>query len=153
MDLEHRVERERAKIGHILGVSKWQTLDQGRIDAFADVTGDDQFIHIDQRAAANGPFGGTIAHGFLTLSLIAAMAAQTLEPLPGQRLFINYGFEKIRFLAPVPAGAQIRAQFKRVDICVRRPGQVLHTLEVQMEIKGHDKPALIATWLSLAVFS
>ncbi len=152
MDLSALLDSERAKIGQTVGISPWHQIDQARIDAFADVTGDHQFIHVDAQAAAAGPFGGTIAHGFLTLSLMATMAPEALDTLPGQKLFINYGFEKIRFLNPVPSGARVRAHFKLVDVALRGPGQMLHTFEVTVELEGSDKPALVATWLSLGIF-
>lgn len=152
MDLSALLETERAKIGDVIGISPWHLIDQARIDAFADVTGDHQFIHVDQEAAAAGPFGATIAHGFLTLSLTATMAPEALDILPGQKLFVNYGFEKIRFLNPVPSGGRVRAHFKLAEVAVRGPSQMLHTFEVTVELEGSDKPALVATWLSLGIF-
>lgn len=153
MDLEHILTAEKAKIGQTIGVSNWHGLDQARISAFAEVTGDHQFIHVDPDAAANTPFGGTIAHGFLTLSLTATMAPEAIAFLPGQRMFINYGFDKIRFLTPVPVGSRVRAKFVLDDVALRGPGQILHTIGVEVELENAEKPALIATWLSLAVFS
>lgn len=152
MELQKIVENEQAKIGSEIGVSNWITIDQDRIDAFADVTEDHQFIHVDPKAAAMGPFGGTIAHGFLSLSLLARMAMDTLELLPNQVMFINYGFEKIRFLTPVKSGAKVRARFTLKDVSLRDAGQMLHTYDLSVEIGGEAKPALIATWLSLAIF-
>ena len=153
MDLDQIFEREQAKIGQTLGVSPWHLLDQDRISAFAEVTGDRQFIHVDQVNASKTAFGGTIAHGFLTLSLIATLALETIAPLPGQRLALNYGFEKVRFLSPVPSGSCVRAKFVLQAVARRGPDQLLHTLAVEMALKGSAKPALVATWLSLAVFS
>lgn len=153
MDLDQIFEREQAKIGQTLGVSPWHLLDQDRISAFAEVTGDRQFIHVDQVNARKTAFGGTIAHGFLTLSLIATLALETIAPLPGQRLALNYGFEKVRFLSPVPSGSHVRAKFVLQAVARRGSEQLLHTLAVEMALKGSAKPALVATWLSLAVFS
>jgi len=152
MDLTSLLDTERTKIGSLIGTSTWHDIDQTRIDGFADVTGDHQFIHVDTAAAAKGPFGTTIAHGFLTLSLTATMAPEAIDMLPGQRMFINYGFEKIRFLNPVKVGSRVRAHFTLADVSLRGPGQMLHTLETTVEIEGEEKPALIATWLSLAIF-
>ena len=152
MDLETLLTQEQAKIGQLIGVSPWYAMDQTRINGFADVTGDHQFIHVDPVAAAAGPFGAPIAHGFLTLSLTATMAPEAIPVLPGQRLFVNYGFEKIRFLTPVLVGAQVRGHFTLRDVNLRGPGQLLHTLDVSVEIEGVEKPALVATWLSLAIF-
>lgn len=152
MNLEVLLEQERAKIGTEIGLSKWIELGQDRIDAFADLTDDHQFIHVDQEAAKHGPFGGTIAHGFLTLSFAARMAMDALELLPNQVMFINYGFEKVRFLAPVKAGACVRGRFTLKDVALRDAGQMLHTFDLSIEIEGEDKPGVAATWLSLAIF-
>ncbi len=152
MDLNPLLQTERAKIGTLIGKSHWFPLDQARITAFANVTGDHQFIHVDEAAAAKGPFGTTVAHGFLTLALTAAMAPDAIARLPGQTLFINYGFEKIRFLTPVRAGERVRGHFTLIDARLRGPHQILHTFETVVELEGSDKPALVATWLSLAVF-
>ena len=104
-----------ALIGQEIGVSRWITVDQARIDAFAEVTEDRQFIHIDPEAARATPFGGTIAHGFLTLSLLSAMTYDAVPPLEGVVMGVNYGFDRLRFLAPVLAGSQVRGRF-RVDV-------------------------------------
>lgn len=152
MNLQTILEQERSRIGEKIGVSSWHTLDQERISAFADVTGDHQFIHVDPDSASKTPFGGTIAHGFLTLSLCATMAPEAIKPLPGQLMFINYGFEKARFLTPVPAGKAIRAHFTLQDVKLRSETQLLHTLGLEVELEGSEKPAIVATWLSLAVF-
>ena len=101
-------------IGTEIGVSKWILVDQARIDAFAEITEDRQFIHIDPVAAKQTPFGGTIAHGFLTLSLASAMSYDAVKPLDGVVMGVNYGFDKLRFLAPVPAGSRIRGRFKQL---------------------------------------
>lgn len=142
------------RIGDEIGVSRWIEVDQARIDAFAEVTVDDQWIHVDaQRAAQETPFGGTIAHGFLSLSLASRFAYDVI-PLdePGQRMGINYGFNKLRFLAPVRAGDALRGRFVLQDVRLRKPGEILRTHQLTVEIKGADTPALVAEWLSLAIF-
>lgn len=140
-------------IGTEIGVSKWILVDQARIDAFADITEDRQFIHIDPVAAAKTPFGGTIAHGFLTLSLASAMSYDAVAPLDGVVMGVNYGFDKVRFLAPVPAGSNIRGRFKLLSAEDKGAnGGVARWLlkhELTVEIEGSDKPALIAEWLGM----
>ena len=126
-------------IGKDLGASDWVTLDQDRINTFADVTEDHQFIHIDPEKAAQTPFGGTVAHGFLTLSML------TENTVMG----VNYGFDKVRFIQPVRAGQEVRSQVKPLSVMERAPGQYLIKSEVTVEIKGEDKPALVAEWLGL----
>src|SRR4051812_896606 len=113
----------RARVGQEIGVSDWLTVDQARIDAFADVTEDRQFIHVDPEGAAKTPFGGTIAHGFLTLSLLSRMAADAMLVPEGTRMGINYGFEKVRFLAPVRSGKRIRGRFTLTSFEEKRPCQ------------------------------
>jgi acyl dehydratase len=137
--------------GSDLGYSDWFLVDQQRVNDFADVTIDHQFIHVDEAAAAAGPFGGTIAHGFLTLSLLVHLTSELASPLDNLVMGINYGFEKIRFLAPVPVGSEIRAHVKIADVTERRPGQFLFVQDVTVEIRGEDKPALVAQWLSLQI--
>ncbi|MGB0717705.1 MAG: MaoC family dehydratase [Alphaproteobacteria bacterium] len=152
MEIDKIIDRERAKIGQVLGVSSWYKIDQAKIDAFANVTGDHQFIHVDPLAAIDGPFGGTIAHGYLTLSLTATMAPEVMPMQPGQKMYINYGFDKIRFLAPVPSNGRVRGRFTLAGVNKRAPGQLLYTLETLVEIEGFDTAAIAATWLTLAVF-
>jgi acyl dehydratase len=130
-------------------VSKWFDLPQSRIDAFADATEDWQFIHVDPEAAARTPFGGTIAHGFLTLSLMSAMTYDANPPLEGVAMGVNYGFDKLRFLAPVPAGSRVRGRFKLMSAEDKGGGRWLIKHEVTVEIEGSDKPALIAEWLGM----
>jgi len=138
-------------VGTEVGVSRWITVDQARIDAFAEITEDRQFIHIDPVAAAKTPFGGTIAHGFLTLSLLSAMTFDAVPPLEGVSMGINYGFDKLRFLAPVPAGSQVRGRFRLLSADDRGGGRWLLKHEVTVEIEGSDKPALVAEWLGMQV--
>ena len=140
-------------IGTEIGVSKWILVDQARIDAFAEITEDRQFIHIDPVAAKQTPFGGTIAHGFLTLSLASAMSYDAVAPLDGVVMGVNYGFDKVRFLAPVPSGSNIRGRFKLLSAEDKgSSGGVTRWLlkhELTVEIEGADKPALIAEWLGM----
>jgi acyl dehydratase len=128
-------------------VSRWFSIDQDRIDAFAAVCEDEQFIHVDPERAAGTRFGGTIAHGFLTLSMLSAMAYDAM-PLRGQ-LSVNYGFDRIRFLAPVPAGSRVRARFALAGSEERRPGETTCQWDVTVEIEGGgDRPALMARWIT-----
>ena len=139
----------RARIGEPQA-SPWRTVTQEMIDRFADATDDHQFIHVDPGRAAATPFGGTIAHGFLTLSLLSAMAYETLPPLEHQELGVNQGFEKLRFAAPVRSGSRIRAVFVLGSISVRSTGWIQFTYDVTMEIEGMAKPAMTLTWLTLS---
>ncbi|KQN25214.1 nodulation protein NodN [Sphingomonas sp. Leaf33] len=130
-------------------VSQWIDVTQAMIDKFADATGDHQFIHIDPVRAAQTPFGGTIAHGFLTLSLMPLLASKTDQPeIEGVRMGVNYGGNKVRFLTPVRSGARVRGHFKLLELAEKRPGQWQQTTEFTVEIEGQDKPALIAEWIS-----
>lgn len=136
-------------IGQEVGASRWFAVDQDRIDAFARITEDEQFIHVDPEAARATPFGGTIAHGFLTLSLASAMSYDAVRPLDGVVMGVNYGFDKLRFLAPVPAGSRIRGRFKLLSAEDKGGGRWLIKHELTVEIEGADKPALIAEWLGM----
>jgi len=138
-------------IGQEVGVSRWITVDQARIDAFARITEDEQFIHVDPERARATPFGGTIAHGFLTLSLASAMSYDAVKPLEGVVMGVNYGFDKLRFLAPVPAGSRVRGRFKLLSAEDKGGGRWLLKHELTVEIEGGDKPALIAEWLGMQV--
>ena len=138
-------------IGQEVGLSKWFDVTQARIDAFADCTEDHQFIHVDPEAAKATPFGGTIAHGFLTLSLASAMNYDAVAPLDGAVMGVNYGFDKLRLLAPVPAGSRIRGRFKLLSAEDRGGGRWLLKHELTIQIEGGDKPALIAEWLGMQV--
>lgn len=140
------------RIGTEIGVSDWIVVDQARIDAFADVTEDHQFIHIDpERAKAETPFGGTIAHGFLTLSLLSRMASEVTLVIDGMAMGINYGFDKIRFLQPVRAGKRVRTRVVLEGAKERNAGQWMLRYGVTVEIEGEDKPALMAHWLTLQI--
>jgi acyl dehydratase len=141
----------RGRIGTEVGVSSWITIDQARIDAFADVTEEWQFIHVDAEAAARTPFGGTIAHGFLTLSMISKMGGEVMLVPDGTKVVINYGLDRVRFLAPVRSGSRVRGRFALDSVEEKAPGQWLLRHTVTVEIEGEDKPALSAAWLSLMV--
>jgi acyl dehydratase len=136
-------------VGQHIGTSEWLTVDQAMIDKFAEATGDHQFIHVDVEKAKLTPFGGTIAHGFLSLSIMPVLTAMTDMPrLDGIRMGVNYGGNKTRFLAPVRSGKRVRGHFKLLEIEEKRPGQWQQTVEYTLEIEGEDKPALIAEWIS-----
>jgi acyl dehydratase len=143
------LEDIRGRVGDEIGVSGWLTIDQGRIDAFADATEDRQFIHVDPQAAAQTPFGGTVAHGFLTLSLLSRMAADAMLVPDTLKMGVNYGLERVRFLGPVRAGKRVRGRFVLESVDERAPGQILLRHAVTVEIEGEDKPALSAVWLTL----
>jgi acyl dehydratase len=138
-----------ARIGEEIGVSDWITVDQKRIDAFADATEDRQFIHVDAAAAARTPFGGTVAHGFLTLSLLSRMAADAMLVPGGLKMAVNYGLDRVRFLAPVGSGKRVRGRFVLDSVEEKAPGQMLLHHTITVEIEGEEKPALTAVWLGL----
>jgi len=139
----------RSRIGEEVGVSSWIEIDQQRIDTFADATEDHQFIHIDAQAAAAAGLGGTIAHGFLSLSLLSRMAADASLMPDGLKMALNYGLDRVRFLAPVRSGKRIRGRFTLDSIEEKAPGQWLLRHTVTVEIEGEEKPALSAQWLGL----
>jgi acyl dehydratase len=130
-------------------VSRWFLVDQGLIDAFADLTEDRQFIHVDPARAALTPFKGTIAHGFLTMALLTAMANDAMPAPASGRPNLNYGFDRLRFLSAVPSGARVRGRFRVVGVEARPGGQTLRRFSVAVEIEGAAKPALAAEWLTL----
>jgi acyl dehydratase len=139
----------RARLGQEIGVSGWIVVDQARIDAFADATQDFQFIHVDPDAAAKTPFGGTIAHGFLTLSLLSRMAADVMLRPETMRMAVNYGFEKVRFIAPVRSGKRVRGRFTLASFDEKGVGRYQFTHNVTVEIEGEAKPALVADWIGM----
>jgi acyl dehydratase len=139
----------RAKIGQEIGVSSWLEVAQPRINTFADATEDHQFIHVDPAAAAAAGLGGTIAHGFLSLSLMSRMAADVMVVPDNMRMALNYGLDRVRFLAPVKAGKRVRGRFTLDSVDEKAPGQLLFRHLVTVEIEGEDKPALSAVWLGL----
>jgi acyl dehydratase len=139
-------------VGKEVGVSPWRVVSQEMIDRFADATDDHQFIHVDpERARAETPYGGTIAHGFLLLSLLSPLTYETLPPLKGSGMAINHGFERIRFSAPVRSGARIRARFVLAEMNARPSGMVQLGYDVTMEIENSLKPAFTARWQTIAV--
>src|SRR5262249_21324644 len=139
------------RIGTVIGVSNWHVVTQDMIDRFADVTSDHQFIHVDPERAKETPFGGTIAHGYLTLSLVAPMSYEALPQIEGRAMGINYGLDKVRFLAPVLAGSRVRAHFKLKEVTPRTEKEILLKNEVTVELEGADKPAVYAESLSVVV--
>ena len=143
------IEEIRARIGEEVGVSDWIEIDQGRIDRFAEVTEDHQFIHVDPAAAAATPFGGTIAHGFLTLSLLSRMSADVVLRPEAIRMGVNYGFERVRFLAPVRSGRRVRGRFRLLSFEEKGANRWQFVHEVTVEIEGEEKPALIAEWIGM----
>lgn len=141
-----------ALLGKEVGVSRWFLMDQDRISLFADVTEDQQFIHVESDKARATPFGGTIAHGFLTLSMLSAMAEESVPRVEGLIHSVNYGFERIRFISPVHAGIRIRGRFELIAITVGS-AEITQTMKVTIEIEGGDKPALVAEWVTRHYFS
>lgn len=142
-----------AQIGHEVGVSNWITVDQPMIDQFATITHDTQWIHTDpDRAARETPFGGAIAHGFLTLSLASRFAYDCFPMLPGQTMGINYGFNRLRFLSPVRASSRLRGRFTLTGVHIRAATELMRETALTIEIDGQDTPALVAEWLGLAIF-
>ena len=143
------VEEMAGRIG-IETVSDWVEVTQAMIDTFADATGDHQFIHVDPERARATPFGGTIAHGFLTLSLMPLLASKVPDALriAGVKMGVNYGGNKVRFLTPVRSGKRVRGRFKLLSFEEKRPGQWQQIVEFTVEIEGETKPAMIAEWIS-----
>jgi acyl dehydratase len=131
-------------------VSGWLLVDQELIDRFADTTRDWMFLHVDPVKAAETEFGGTIAHGFLLLSLLAPLRSETPRPrLPGMRTGLNYGFDKVRFISPVRSGSRIRAHFTVTELRRDGPGQIREAMDVTLELEGVERPALVARWLTM----
>lgn len=140
----------RSATGEQLGVSDWMTVEQDRIDTFADATGDHQWIHVDTEKAAAGPFGATIAHGFLTLSLLPCLMAQIYR-VDGAKMGINYGLNKMRFPAPVPVGSKVRASAELAEVDEVQGGLQL-VVRATLEIEGSDKPGCVAEWVTRVYF-
>jgi acyl dehydratase len=140
-----------AKVGQHVATSEWVEVTQERINQFAEATGDFQFIHVDEEKAKETPFGGTIAHGFLTLSLLPLLGQLAGRPqIEGTKMGVNYGLNKLRFISPVRSGKRVRAHFKLTEFGEKRPGQWQQTMEVTVEIEGEAKPALICDWIMQA---
>jgi len=138
-------------VGQEVGVTDWLTIEQDRIDQFADATDDHQYIHVDAERAAQTPFGGTIAHGFLTLSLLSALSSRGGLKLENTIMGINYGLDRVRFVNPVRSGQRIRARFALSSAEEKTPGRYLTRYSVTVEIEGEEKPALVADWLGMTV--
>ena len=138
--LQHLVDTE-------IGVSDWMEISQERVDAFADATDDHQWIHVDPVKAAAGPFGGTIAHGFLTLSLTVTLSAQVELDVGSPRMALNYGLEKVRFPAPVPVGSRVRARIGLISV-TDVEGGIQVNRQVVIEVEGVEKPAMVAETVS-----
>lgn len=141
----------KSPVGQEVGVSRWHRVDQALIDGFARVSGDDQFIHVDPVRAAATPFGVTSAHGFLTVALLSVMATEAQPQLTGLLMSVNCGFDRLRFISPVSVGSDVRARFTLAALDEKQPGEVRVAWDVTVEIKGHEKPALIARWLNLRI--
>ena len=142
-----------AAVGQPLGTSRWYEMPQGRLDQFADVTEDWQFIHLDaERAKAETPFGGTVAHGFLTLSMLSAMSYDVMPDPEGATSGLNYGFDRLRFVAPVPSGSRVRGHFVLKAAENKGPDRLLLTVAVTVEIEGSETPAIVADWLNMFLF-
>jgi acyl dehydratase len=142
----------RAKIGAEVGRSDWVLVDQAMIDRFADLTDDHQFIHVDVERAASTPLGGTIAHGFLVLSLLPMLLKQAGVRAPGGlAMSFNYGMDRLRFVSPVHAGRRVRGLFSLASAREKRPGQIEQILDVTIEVEGAEKPAVVGTWVSLLI--
>lgn len=139
----------KARMGSEMGVSSWTLIDQARIDAFADITNDHQFIHVNPELAKLTPFGTTVAHGLLTLSLLPSMAYEVMPGIEGTRMGLNYGYNKVRFVAPVKSGKRVRGRFMLKSVNDEKPGQVMSITDVTVEIEDEAKPALVAEWIGL----
>lgn len=150
--LEWSAQKLMAASGTLARTSNWIDIAQSRINQFADATDDHQFIHVDlERTRAETEYDGTIAHGFLSLSMLSTMIARTLPRVENAVMSLNYGFEKIRFLNPVASGARIRGHFVLEECQLRKPNELLSRYGVTVEIENIEKPALIAQWLGLAI--
>lgn len=141
-------------VGREVGVSSWHLVDQDRINLYADVIEDHQFIHVDpERAKKETPFGTTVAHGFLTMSLLSIMSYEVMPVIEGTTMGVNYGFDKLRFLSPVRSGSRVRGRFTLAEARLRKPKELQSRTSVTVEIEGEDRPALIADWIGLIYFA
>lgn len=148
------LEAYQAMVGREIGVSSWHLIDQPRIDTYADVIEDHQFIHVDpDRAKKETAFGTTIAHGFLTMSLLSIMSYEVMPVIAGTTMGVNYGFDKLRFISPVRSGKRVRGRFVLAEAKLRKPNELQSRTNVTVEIEGEDKPALVADWLGLIYFA
>ncbi len=149
MKVYEGLEQLEAELGRHVGYSDWMEITQERIDAFAEATGDHQWIHVDPARAAEGPYGRTIAHGYLTLSLLPVLGAEVME-IRGFAMMINYGVDKVRFPAPVPVGSRIRAGIELTSLERKSSGVQLNSL-VTVEVEGSDRPAVVAETVRMMV--
>jgi acyl dehydratase len=148
------LETYQQMVGEEVGVSSWHLVDQSRIDVYADVIEDHQFIHIDpERARRETNFGTTVAHGFLTMSLLSIMSYEVMPVIEGTTMGVNYGFDKLRFVSPVRSGARVRGRFKLMEARLRKPKELQSRTNVTVEIEGEEKPALVADWIGLIYFA
>ncbi|KRP92149.1 nodulation protein NodN [Bradyrhizobium yuanmingense] len=148
------LEAYQAMVGKEIGVSSWHLIDQPRIDSYADVIEDHQFIHVDpERAKKETAFGTTIAHGFLTMSLLSIMSYEVMPVIAGTTMGVNYGFDRLRFISPVRSGKRVRGRFVLAEAKLRKPNELQSRTSVTVEIEGEDKPALVADWLGLIYFA
>ena len=151
MALTLSVDQLNDYIGEEVGISEWLLVDQERINQFAEATGDHQYIHVDSERAAQTPFGSTIAHGFLTMSLMVLMGYEGSTKLKNSVMGINYGFDKLRFLNPVKVNSKIRGRFRLISAEEKNTNQWLLKHNITVEIAGEEKPALVAEWLGMTV--
>lgn len=139
-------------IGQEIGVSNWHTLDQKRIDQFAEVINDHQYIHVDPVRAKDTAFGTTVAHGFLTMSMMSIFSYEVMPPIEGATMGVNYGLDKLRFISPVKSGSRVRGHFKLGEAYLRKPNELFSRSLVTVEIEGEAKPAIAADWIGLTYF-
>ena len=148
------LETYQKMVGKEVGVSSWHVVDQKRIDRYADVIEDHQFIHVDpERAKKETSFGTTIAHGFLTMSLLSIMSYEVMPVIEGTTMSVNYGFDRLRFISPVRSGSRVRGRFTLTEASLRKPKELLSRTSVSVEIEGEQKPALAADWIGLIYFA
>jgi len=148
------LETYQQMVGREIGVSSWHLVDQKRIDSYADVIEDHQFIHVDpERAKKETAFGTTIAHGFLTMSLMSIMSYEVMPVISGTTMGVNYGFDKLRFISPVRSGSRVRGRFTLAEATLRKPKELQSRTHVSVEIEGEEKPALVADWIGLIYFA
>lgn len=141
-------------VGQEIGASSWHVVDQKRIDLYADVIEDHQFIHVDpERAKNETAFGTTVAHGFLTMSLLSIMSYEVMPVVAGTTMGVNYGFDKLRFVSPVRSGSRVRGRFTLAEASLRKPKELQSRTHVTVEIEGEEKPALVADWIGLIYFA
>ncbi|WP_439572730.1 MaoC family dehydratase [Phreatobacter sp.] len=150
MAKEVSIEALKGMVGQEIGLSKWFEISQADINAFADLTHDHQFIHVDPDKAKLTPFGGTIAHGFFTVSMLSAFAIDALPAVEKRTMGVNYGFDRLRMMSPVKSGAKVRGRFVLKALDSKSPQQHQLTYSVTVEIEGGDKPAMVADWVTLA---